>query len=311
MFNRQPYNKGKFNTSALTNRIVYLQGSASCSLEAAGGVIAERALEGSADATMLAGGNINFVLTLRGSADAELFSDGKFNAVNGFEGYADIRVYAGGNIARPRELGEVYDTAAYGGFNRQPFNRRGFNVTGYRNYKSCNAKINLKVAGNMSAYSVLKGNADLSLLSSGKLNATLAFEGNADTKLLADGTMGVIKKLQGDACLSLEANSALFIRQRYFSGKMLFVVAVASSAGFNTYRYEYIELPDLTLKSGDELIINTDEMTVTLNGQNVVQYLSRDSEFFLFNPHENEVIYTSGNPNDKVDIKILWKDAYL
>lgn len=310
MFNRQPFNKGKFNASALRDRSVYFNGSANISLEAIGDVIAVRALVGSARISLCVDGSINYVRTLRGGADISILADGKINAVSGFTGRAAVGVCTSGSVIRACELGVFYEIAANGGFNKLLFNRGKFNIASFRNYKNCNAKIDINVTGQMSTFSIFKGNIDLSLITSGRLNATLAYEGKAEAVLTTGGAIGIIKPLYGDALMRLETSSALFTRQRIFNGNKFFILEVTSKS-FNTYRYEYIKLPDLVMKTGDELVINTDEMTVTLNGQNVIKYLSRDSEFFLFNPHENDIIYKSGNTSDKVDIKILWKDAYL
>ncbi len=196
-------------------------------------------------------------------------------------------------------------------FNRQPFNKGKFNVSCIE--KSVNfygfIDISLEAVGNINAISTLQGEAEAGLFASGNMNYTSLFSGNSNMALLIDGFLVNSKPFKGNAIFSITSNGNV-VAKKSISGIAVLTLK-ASSEGFKTYQEEYISLPGIILRTGDELIINTDEMTVTLNGQNVVQYLSRDSEFFLFNPHENDIIYTSANPNDKVDIKILWKDAYL
>ncbi len=196
-------------------------------------------------------------------------------------------------------------------FNRQPFNKGKYNVSFYQNTVDFYGFIDLalEASARINAISNFQGTSETELSIEGNINYSVNMQGNAEMELLLDGAIIKSISFDGSSIMLIHASGEI-VRQRFFDGEAGLVLEVTSQ-GFNTYRYEYIKLPDLILRTGDELIINTDEMTVTLNGQNVIQYLSRDSEFFLFNPRENDIIYTSGNANDKVDIKILWKDAFL
>ncbi len=176
-------------------------------------------------------------------------------------------------------------------------------------YTNSKAVLNLGIGGNISTILAIKGNADMQFSLNGRANFVSTFKGKSEFYMLANGKINAIKQVRGSIYTALKSNGKLNIVIAY-SGVAV-VVLVVTSKGFNTYRYEYLKLTDLVMRVGDELVINTDEMTVTLNGQNAIQYLSMDSEFFLLNPHENDIIYTSNNANDKTDIKILWKDAYL
>lgn len=57
-----------------------------------------------------------------------------------------------------------------------------------------------------------------------------------------------------------------------------------------------------------ELIIDTEHMTVTLNGANIIDRVSDDSAFFKLQPGENDIIVEGGTT---ADVKILWKDRWL
>jgi hypothetical protein len=52
-------------------------------------------------------------------------------------------------------------------------------------------------------------------------------------------------------------------------------------------------------------------MTVSVNGQNMMKFVSDDSEFFSLLPGDNEIIYTDGVTTRKVSIDILWKDRWV
>ena len=64
----------------------------------------------------------------------------------------------------------------------------------------------------------------------------------------------------------------------------------------------------VNMVAGDELIIDTEHMTVTLNGANIIDRVSDDSAFFKLQPGENDIIVEGGTT---ADVKILWKDRWL
>ena len=197
-------------------------------------------------------------------------------------------------------------------FNRQPFNRGRFN----RTISSVNsvflyggATLKVEAAGNINAVKSFKGSAALNLIVTGKVNYSASLKGYADLFLYADGALIRAHNLEGYAPLALSAEGNI-IRYRNLSGDMLLILAL-NNEGFNTFQYEQISLPGLLIRAGDELIIDTDNQTVTLNGQNVMRFVDRYSEFFRFRPGTNEVTYESAGEGSRADIRILWKDAWL
>ena len=77
------------------------------------------------------------------------------------------------------------------------------------------------------------------------------------------------------------------------------------------YGYAIFELEDLILPIGGELLIDTGQMTVTLNGQDVTRYVGRNSEFFKLRPGDNIILYEDGVENRAISYNILWKDLWL
>lgn len=86
-------------------------------------------------------------------------------------------------------------------------------------------------------------------------------------------------------------------------------VALAKATGLVSYGTEILAFDsEMTLQPGDELIIDTDAMTVTLNGENVILHVADDSIFFKLAPGKTTLNFAGG---EKADIRILWKDRWL
>ena len=76
----------------------------------------------------------------------------------------------------------------------------------------------------------------------------------------------------------------------------------------STYGSVTMVIEGVNMVAGDELIIDTEHMTVTLNGANIIDRVSDDSAFFKLQPGENDIIVEGGTT---ADVKILWKDRWL
>jgi phage-related protein len=77
------------------------------------------------------------------------------------------------------------------------------------------------------------------------------------------------------------------------------------------YGYSVIALPDLVIPPGGDLVIDTELMTVTLNGEDVTRFFGSNSEFFKLKPAENVLVYEDGVENRNISYRILWKDLWL
>jgi len=200
-------------------------------------------------------------------------------------------------------------------FNRQPFNRGRFNrsidnANSVLLYGDIDIALGLQ-ADKMNAARGYKGDAEIKLTSSGKMNYSAKLKGNIDLGLEAESSFIRSRNFNGDIEITVNTKGNI-IRARHLQGKAIIALSVTSE-GFNTFRYETISLtrPGFLFRPGDELIIDMEAMTVTQNGQNVMLFVDRESDFFLFNPGNNEVTYTSTVQAGRVDIRILWKDAFL
>lgn len=170
-------------------------------------------------------------------------------------------------------------------FNRQPFNRTVQENTGASGIASmimgAIAVLNKKITINGSTSMRLNGTCNLTN------NKSLSSTTNMILKGFTNGTKELF-------VIGEEAN-------------MVLDGSVAKSLSGESI----IHLENLTLHKGDELIINTSEMTVTLNGENAMEYFSSDSEFFELITGANTIVYNDNNTSREVSINITWKDRWL
>ena len=131
---------------------------------------------------------------------------------------------------------------------------------------------------------------------------------NGAVEAVAEARGVIIRVVLPSAIAEAESSSVGdYIRILLFDA-MAEAVATATATGVSTYGSITMQFPGLTMTAGDELIIDTGHMTITLNGANVIDLLSDDSEFFKLKPGENDIIVEGGTT---ADIKVLWKDRWL
>ena len=303
MFNRQPFNRGRFNRGL--SKSVFFDGiaTAETNLHAEACLTAARPFTGEAVIELSASGNITAFIGLVGSVNIELTASGIMAVPRIIEGSAHITMTAeNSGIIRGRVL-DPSEVAIFAGAELSENINVVTAIWG-------DANIGLETEGRLNAVLLYSGGADILLNSAvDKINIAKSIQGSADILLTAAGRIAAAIPFQGDAAILLSSAGRL---NRVFGlqGRAN-ILLVVENEGFNIFRYEHIHLPTLSIPVGGELIIDTDDMTITLNGQNVMRHLSRDSEFFLLNPATNEIVYTSGNQNNRANINILWKDAWL
>ena len=120
------------------------------------------------------------------------------------------------------------------------------------------------------------------------------------------GAVLIIRYLSGASEAVTEAVGD-YIRTRFFAA-VAEAVTTASGTGVSTYGQEVLTVAGVNMVAGDELIIDTEHMTVTLNGVNIVDRVSDASVFFKLMSGVNDLIVEGGTT---ADIKILWKDRWL
>lgn len=181
--------------------------------------------------------------------------------------------------------------------NRHPFNRSGFNRTaqsmtgsnGIALMKMTSYGIPSQVISTPASRSlmVMRGSAEVTRVIRYSGLGAMVMRGTAKALIIRDGGVGTSTMkmstygdqiVQGEAIINLKNDQN------------------------NTW---------LTLAPGDELIINTDDMTVTVNSQNGMQYFSMDSDFFKLLTGENKLVYSDASASRDVLFDIIWKDRWL
>lgn len=175
-------------------------------------------------------------------------------------------------------------------FNRQPYNRGKYNVS---SGAVGNSGIGLMILATASV------NAMRTINASGiaSINMKSSTEG---TNVKYDiGIANIIIEGQGEG-------TKVFIVNADIANMVITTEAKQTLAGESV-----ITLENLDLKPGDEIIINTCDMTVTKNGQNAIEYFSSDSEFFNLLSGLNTLVYSDTNSNREISFDVIWKDRWL
>lgn len=98
-----------------------------------------------------------------------------------------------------------------------------------------------------------------------------------------------------------------YIRTLFFASEVD-AISYASGTGVSTYGSVTLIIEGVNMAAGDELVIDTEHMTVTLNGANIVNRITDASAFFKLMSGANDIIVEGGTT---ADIRVLWKDRWL
>jgi len=176
-------------------------------------------------------------------------------------------------------------------FNRQPFNRGKFNVSNAQS--SGSNGIALMIMG------VKPTLVEKVISAKGITNMLLQANSNATKVKYNKGITDMILEVAGEG-------TKVFIVSSDISDMTLETNANQTLAGEAT-----IMLENINLKVGDELVINTCDMTVTVNGQNAMKFFDSESEFMSLLNGLNTIIYSDTNSNRKISLDVIWKDRWL
>ncbi len=176
-------------------------------------------------------------------------------------------------------------------FNRQPYNRGRFN----------------RAPGQTS------GASGLSLLKLGVNTVaamrTIAASGISNLSLKQQSIGTVVKYNIAVATLSIKATSKGI--KEFIVAANPAAIALKAEANQTLSGEASINLEGIILAPGDELIINTCDMTITLNGENAMEYMTNTSEFFNLLTGSNTIEYTDGSDEREINLDVIWKDRWL
>ena len=256
-------------------------------------------------------GNKTYMLTVVANFMASnmlnLKVQGMLNATSFFTTTSGILLFSAVDMVRIRNPAEIFYFKPNAQFNKMSFNRSRFST---KKHENTQVKLKLTTIGNLVSVITFDGDSTLNMFAdTEKLNIVGSFTGNSHIEIISAAYIIAIRNLEGISYLKLTSRGYINII-RSLEGDT-YIVLLSNSEEFFTFRLESIDLTNLVLRVGEELVINTDEKTVMVNGINVMRYLHRNSEFFNFNPNENEVTFLSGNNNNLVQLRLLWKDAWL
>lgn len=180
--------------------------------------------------------------------------------------------------------------------NRSPFNRTGFNRTA-------------QTTGGAGGTALMKMRA--SAVPFQEINTPLS-----SSRLIMTGTGNALAEKRGSGVATLRISGYGKAQVNKNGGVGLAELILSASANPMIQGEAVINLRRsdgtwLVLAPGDELVINTEDMTVTLNSQNAIEYFSVDSDFFNLLTGENKIVYSDTSSIRNVLVDILWKDRWL
>lgn len=149
-----------------------------------------------------------------------------------------------------------------------------------------------------------KGSAQAVATAEGELRLTKYMDGEAAAVAAATATASNVHYVEGvaDAVAGVRAD---WIRLRYFSGEAD-AESSASAVGLYQMGADYLGFA-VDLNAGDDLVIDTERMTVLRNSQNFIYALDDTSTFFDIG--KGDIITVSGSGT--ATVSVLWKDRWL
>ena len=136
----------------------------------------------------------------------------------------------------------------------------------------------------------------------GKVGATINYEASSTSMLEIKLKEATVSEINFDA--SAVATSIILIED--LNSEITFEAeGIGSLLG-----EEYIEIKGFVLRPGQEIEINTCDLTATINGENAIHLLTEDGDFFDFLPGENDIKIDAVGAGS-VSIDTYWKDRWL
>lgn len=166
----------------------------------------------------------------------------------------------------------------------------------------------------------IKDSAETSVGASAEINLSSACKSVEVEKLIKTDKVVEIhinsKALAYAQITSSKANTEIVLDTKAIASNLVFSdrgfsdIEILSKAVAALLGEAYLELNNINLRPGEEVEIDTCNLTVTKNGENALHLMSSDGDFFDFLIGENGVdIVAEGAGNIQVDA--YWRDKWL
>lgn len=176
------------------------------------------------------------------------------------------------------------------------YNRTRFNHTAYNRTLSVAYQWTAVVSGSTET----QAHCNLSIVFSAE---------KATAESFATGTCRIVVFPSSVAEVTTEA-IADYMKTIFFQS-LAEVITEANGTTVSIYELSLLLIEKINMVAGDMLVIDTEHMTVTLNGINVVDKIVDDSIFFDLKPGLNQISVESVGSASTAEIKIIWKDRWL
>ena len=178
-------------------------------------------------------------------------------------------------------------------FNTQKFNLGKFNVP------STNVA---SASGNISATGGMTGIANIICSGAGVFSGMGAMEKASPARI----TPAEAEPMHGISGLTVQYYNRVAVTGEPMDGISGMTIKAAEVFGVSVIR-----LADIVLKPGQELIIDTENMTATIDGENAIHLLSDDSDFFFLAQGDNIVTYSDNGKSRTANLKVMWKNRWV
>ena len=178
-------------------------------------------------------------------------------------------------------------------FNTQKFNTGKFNIP---------SSDVASVSGNISATGGLTGTARVVYSASGRCDGVSSIE-KANAARIVKAECDMLHAKSGATCE--------YYNRVAVSGEPLEGVSGIEAKAVEVFGITFMRLSDIVLKPGQELVIDTENMTAVIDGENAIHLLSDDSEFFFLAQGSNTITYSDRAAQRKINLKVMWKNRWL
>lgn len=173
---------------------------------------------------------------------------------------------------------------------------------------------------NIGKFNIIQGagteKASATFIANSGMSAAPAVFYASSARIAAEGALNVEEyaRIKQFSAYEIAAESEIgsnYYKRVPFLPLQIDAISSMTAQTASVFGVDILSLPQIVLKPGQELIINTDDMTVTIDGENAIDLLSDDSVFFFLAQGEDIITYSDSSGGRKINFKILYKNRWL